>query len=83
MRSPRIHYLAPDYDQPSWGVGLLYEHVRLLRDLGFEARVIHERAPFRLGWLDHEVPVAHLDALEEAPGEDDLLVVPETLAAPA
>lgn len=83
MRTPRIHYLVADYDRPSWGTALLYEHVRILRELGFDARVIHERSPFRLSWMDHDVPISYLDALDETPGEDDLLVVPETLAAPA
>jgi len=61
---------------------MLYEHVRLLLESGFDARVIHERAPFRLSWIDHDdVPVAHLDAPGEPPAPGDLLVVPETLAA--
>lgn len=83
MSTPRIHYLVPDYDQPSWGTGLLYEHVGMLREMGFDARVIHERAPFRLGWMDHDVPIAYLDTLDDPPAAHDLLVVPETLAAAA
>ena len=79
----RIHYLVADYDQPSWGTAMLYEHVRLLRELGFDARVVHHRSPFRLSWIDHDIPIAHLDAFGEEPGEEDLLVVPETLAAAA
>jgi hypothetical protein len=79
----RIHYLVADYDQPSWGTAMLYEHVRLLRELGFDARVVHHRAPFRLTWIDHDVPIAHLDTLADEPSEDDLLIVPELLAAAA
>lgn len=83
MRTRRIHYLVPDYDRPSWGTALLYEHVAILLELGFDARVIHHRAPFRLSWVDLEVPIVHLDALDDVPGDDDVLVVPETLAAEA
>jgi glycosyltransferase involved in cell wall biosynthesis len=82
----RIFYLAPDYQRPSWGVALLYEHVRLLRELGHDARLLHHRAPFRLDWLElegAEVPIDYLDALGEAPTQRDLLVVPEVLAADA
>lgn len=82
----RIDYLVPDYEPPSWGTALLYEHVRLLRELGHDARVLHQRAPFRLGWIESRVPVAHLDALDGPPGppgESDWLVVPEVLAAEA
>jgi glycosyltransferase involved in cell wall biosynthesis len=79
----RIDYLVPDYEPPSWGTALLYEHVRLLRELGHDARVLHQRAPFRLGWIESRVPVAHLDTLEDPPAADDWLVVPEVLAAEA
>lgn len=83
MPVPRIHYLVADYDRPSWGTALLYEHVALLRELGFDARVIHHRSPFRLTWIDRDVPIAYLDTLADVPDADDILVVPETLAAEA
>jgi glycosyltransferase involved in cell wall biosynthesis len=80
----RIDYLVPDYERPSWGIALLYEHVRLLRELGHDARVLHHRAPFRVRWLERlAVPVAHLDALDREPSNGDLLVVPEVIAAQA
>ena len=80
MRGPQVYYLAPDYDAPSWGVGLLYHHVRILRELGFEAFVVHKRAPFRLRWLDLDVPIRYLDSGGFQPRPQDLLVVPEVLA---
>lgn len=80
-RPPTVYYLAPDFPQPSWGVGLLYHHVRLLARNGVAARVLHHRAPFRLDWLEVEVPVDHLDNSDFAPGAADVLVVPEVLAA--
>jgi hypothetical protein len=82
--SARIDYLVPDYDRPSWGIALLYEHVRLLRELGYDARVLHHRAPFRVRWLEQcAVPVAHLDALDREPSSADVVVVPEVIAAQA
>ncbi len=83
MPAPRIHYLVPDYDRPSWGIAMLYEHVALLRELGHDARVLHERAPFRIGWYACDVPVAPPDALDSPPAAGDLLVVPEVSAARA
>ena len=77
----RIYYLTPDHPAPSWGQGLLYEHVRLLREEGFDAWVLHERPPFRLPWLDSDVPVAYLHGGGLDAGPDDLLVVPENIAA--
>ena len=82
-RGGRIFYLAPDHAAPSWGVGLLYEHVRLLRELDYDAWVLHQRRPFRLAWLESTAPVAYLDDAALAAGADDLLVVPETMVAEA
>ncbi len=84
MSSPEIFYLVPDYDRPSWGVGLLYGHVRLLRSCGFRARVIHHREPFRLSWMDSgDLPVQYLDSTAFQPRPQDFLVIPEVLAREA
>lgn len=80
---PAVYYLVPDFPEPSWGTGLLYHHVRLLRRNGVAAWALHHRAPFRLEWLDVDVPVRHLDEPGFAFGPGDLLVVPEVLAREA
>jgi hypothetical protein len=76
-----IYYLVADHPAPSWGVGMLYEHVRLLRELGHEACVLHQRTPYRPGWRELEVPVHYLDEPGFAPTAGDVVVVPEVLAA--
>jgi glycosyltransferase involved in cell wall biosynthesis len=72
-----ILYYAPDTDVPSWGIGMLYTHVRLLRANGIEAAILHQRPGFRPTWLDFDVPIVyarlHVDCT--------LLVVPEVFAA--
>jgi hypothetical protein len=75
-----IFYLTPDHPVPSWGVGMLYEHVRILRELRHEACVLHHRAPFRPDWRELDVPVRYLDDPDFAPGPADVVVVPEVLA---
>ena len=80
MTVPRVYYVVPDYDVPSWGVGLLYHHVKILRELGFAAFVLHERAPFRLTWLDVQVPIRYRDDIGFQVDPHDLLIVPEVLA---
>ena len=45
---PRILYYTPDTNQPSWGIGMLYTHVRLLVENGFDARVLHRASAFHL-----------------------------------
>jgi hypothetical protein len=76
-----IFYLVADHPAPSWGTGMLYEHVRLLREQGREACVLHHQAPYRPGWRELEVPVRYLDAPGFAPAASDVVVVPEVLAA--
>ena len=77
---PTIYYLTPDFDLPSWGIGLLYKHVEILRTEDIQAFVLHHTSGFSLDWLETDAPVAFLDdpSLEIRP--DDMLVVPEVLA---
>jgi Glycosyl transferases group 1 len=76
-RPMRVFYYAPDTQTPSWGVGMLYTHVKLLRASGIEAAVLHKNSTFRPEWLDIQVPCARLGNV--AP--DDVVVVPEIFAA--
>jgi hypothetical protein len=75
----RVLYYAPDTHAPSWGVGMLYTHVKLLCASGIDAAVPHESPEFQPAWLDIEVPHARRNnAMPE-----DLVVVPEVFAADA
>lgn len=75
-----VWYFLPDYDQPSWGGGMLYHHVDMLNRNGINAVLLHEEAPFRLHWLHMEVPVRYINQGEMKVLDDDILVVPEALA---
>ena len=77
---PSIYYLTPDFDLPSWGIGLLYKHVEILRTQDIQAFVLHHTSGFSLDWLETDAPIAFLDdpSLEIRP--EDMLVVPEVLA---
>jgi len=75
-----IYYFIPDYDKPSWGIGMLYHHVHLLNKNGFDATVLHGQAPFKLSWIDLDVPVAYMDQSRFVPSWNDILIIPETVA---
>lgn len=77
---PSVYYLTPDSDTPSWGIGLLYKHVEILRERGVQAFVLHHSAGFSIRWLESHVPVMYLDDPSLEIGSDDVLVVPEVLA---
>jgi glycosyltransferase involved in cell wall biosynthesis len=76
-----IFYLQGDHAKPSWGLGMIYEHVRLLDERGWDACVLHEQAPFRPAWLEARPPLRYLDDPALAPTAEDLLIVPEVLAS--
>ena len=76
----KIYYLVADYAPQSWGQGMLYEHVRILREAGIEAFALHHHAGFRPDWLDVDVPIKYIDEPGFSPSADDLVVVPEVQA---
>jgi hypothetical protein len=53
----RLFYLCPDYVSPSGGIRVIYRHVDVLRQHGYEAFVVHERKDFCCGWFDHDTPI--------------------------
>jgi hypothetical protein len=79
----RVLYYVSDTNVPSWGVGMIYTHVRLLCANGIEAAVLHTQPGFRPEWMSFDAPRLYLGdgSLRIAP--DDLLVVPEVHAAEA
>ncbi|MCU4165568.1 glycosyltransferase [Carboxylicivirga caseinilyticus] len=76
-----IYYLVPDNSKPSWGIGVIYYHVKALNDLGYEAYILHQKKGFQLPWLEVPVPIKYIDNHPpKAITADDVLVVPEVLA---
>lgn len=74
----RILYFCPDFPQPSGGTKTLYRHVYRLRQLGYEAAIVHQRRGFTLTWHGYTVPALWL---EDRPrfGVEDTLVFPEVM----
>ncbi len=76
-----IYYLVSDNTKPSWGVGVIYYHVKALNELGHDAAVVHQKKGFRLPWLDLELPTVYLENFNpSALSARDTLVVPEVMA---
>jgi hypothetical protein len=76
-----IYYLIADYAANSWGNGIIYAHVRMLREAGYDACALHHHAPFRPTWLELDIPFRYVDEPTFNPTADDIVVVPEVLAA--
>lgn len=76
---PRIFYLSPDPPGPRGGVRVLYRHVDLLNDAGFDAMIIHRNRGYRAGWFRNQTRiVAASDAIITP---RDTIVVPEFYGA--
>jgi len=75
--TPVVYYFAPDFDIPSWGNGVLYNHVDLLNKNGIDAAIIHHKRPFRYSWFESSTKIVYLDDPSLKIKENDFLIVPE------
>ncbi len=74
----RILYFCPDFPQPSGGIKTLYRHVRRLKEMGFDAWIVHQKRPFQVTWHGYEAPTIWLsDRPQFTPR--DVLVIPEVM----
>lgn len=75
----KVYYLVPDSERPSWGMGIIYDHVNMLRNAGFESRVIKKTKLNVPAWLPFQVPVSDYNYLKKEIRDEDILVVPEAM----
>lgn len=75
-----IYYFCPDYDVPSWGMGMLYYHVHFLTSNKIDACILHDKPPFKLSWLSLNIPIKYIQNNVKSIAED-IMVVPEFYAA--
>jgi glycosyltransferase involved in cell wall biosynthesis len=77
----RVLYYVSDTQVPSWGIGMIYTHVRLLCANGIDAAVLHVEPGFRPGWMGFDAPRLYRGDACFRTAPDDVLVVPEVHAA--
>jgi hypothetical protein len=77
----KVLYYVSDTQVPSWGIGMIYTHVRLLCANGIDAAVLHTEPGFRPVWMNFDAPRVYLRDRSLRIAADDLLVVPEVHAA--
>ena len=72
----RIYYYAIEADQPFGGIAVIYEHVEVLRNAGYDAWILHDRQGYVLNWLNKEdVPIRYLSE-DSTFDSDDIVVIP-------
>lgn len=45
-------FFLPDFERPSGGIKVAYDHVKCMNENGFNATIIHQKKGFRPTWLD-------------------------------
>jgi len=75
----RILYISHDIDQPRGGIGVLYDHVAVLRENGFDAFIVHGVEGFRYPFASRDIPVLNGGGNFRVL-KTDIIVVPEDYA---
>ena len=78
----RILYFCPDVkNNPSGGIGVIYQHVKVLRELGYDAQILHEKNDFaKIEWLGDKYqgfPHVSLESTKLQVSPEDFLIIPE------
>lgn len=72
----KIIYLCPAIDIPIGGIKVIYKHVDILNQIGYDAYVYHDVNMFRCTWFRNTTRIVYyLDI-----NDHDIIVVPETMA---
>ena len=79
---------------PTAGVANIYEHVKILRDLGFNASILHDKNDYKLRedengmgiaeWLGEEyanLPHISIESQQLQVGPADFVIIPEAFAS--
>ena len=79
---------------PTAGVATIYEHVKILRELGFNAQILHDKNDYRLkgdeegmgiaDWLGEEyaeLPHISIESQQLQVGPQDFVIIPEAFAS--
>lgn len=70
-----LFFVCPDIPQATGGIKVIYQDVATLRELGFDAQLVHFAPGFKCTWFPHEVPIQY--AAQITPEMPALFVVPE------
>jgi hypothetical protein len=71
----RIFYFCPDFNEPAGGIKVIYQHVDILNENGYQAAILHSKKGFRCNWFENNTKVLAYDAVKLS--ENDVVVLPE------
>jgi glycosyltransferase involved in cell wall biosynthesis len=70
-----LFFLSPDDNSPVGGIKVLYRHVDILNQNGFQAAIVHKKKGFRCTWFENQTRVEYRQNLQ--PDPFDFAVIPE------
>jgi glycosyltransferase involved in cell wall biosynthesis len=71
----KLYFLSPDDNSPVGGIKVLYRHVDILNENGFQAAIVHKKKGFRCTWFENQTRVEYRQTLQ--PDPFDFAVIPE------
>ena len=76
-QAPRIYFWCPDVNAPTGGMKILYRHVDILNEQGFQAAIVHKQEGFRCSWFENSTEICYVSDLRLS--HRDFLALPEFL----
>ncbi len=73
--SKRIIHISTDDNTPTGGIKVIYKHSELLRQIGYDAYIMHFKEGFRCDWFNNSASVIYANNLFQT----DTVIVPEVL----
>jgi glycosyltransferase involved in cell wall biosynthesis len=70
-----LYFFSPDDNNPVGGIKVLYRHVDVLNENGFQAAIVHKKKGFRCTWFENQTRVEYLPQVQ--PDPFDFAVIPE------
>jgi glycosyltransferase involved in cell wall biosynthesis len=70
-----LFFFSPDDNNPVGGIKVLYRHVDILNQNGFQAAIVHKKKGFRCTWFENQTRVEYRQNLQ--PDPFDFAVIPE------
>jgi len=82
------YFFLPDFEKPSGGMQLTYNHVKCMNENGFKAKIVHQKSGFKPEWLNDyfekdseenfvNIPTIYLDDGKLPVSMEDFFFIPE------
>ena len=76
----KVFFIVPDYDSPSWGIGMLYHLANMTHDIGLSVSILKLQKNLKKPlWIDCKAIISSLPSIKHSLSIDDIFIVPEVM----